>query len=91
MGNLIVDCRRRQVRSGKEFVEAIEELTKSLKLTGGRLECKTLAGTVVRQVGYEFEKPKKPTRPYRGGGRRGPGQTPGYRPPPVNVWDDPTK
>ncbi len=87
-GNMIVECRRRQVSGGKDFVETIEELHALLGKTGGRLECRTLAGSVDRPVGYEIEKPRAPVGT---GHRRGKPTAPGYRPPPVNIWDDPTQ
>ncbi len=87
-GNLVVECRRRQVRSAKEFADVIADLESTLKQTGGRLECKVLSGSVVRAVGYDIPKPQAPARP-SGHGRRH--RTTPYRNFPGNIWDDPTK
>jgi hypothetical protein len=87
-GNLVVDCKRRLVKSGKEFVEAVEDLTRSYNVTGGRVECKSVYGSVVRPVGYEIARKASGRRP---GGYR-PGRRPGTRPTFTgNIWDDPTK
>ncbi len=87
-GNIVVDCRRQQIESGKDFVDVVTDLTNTLKKTGGRVECRVLSGDVTRAVGYEIAKPRAPRRG-GGGGHR----SRGWRPTtfPGNVWDDPTK
>ena len=89
-GNIVVDCRRQQIKSAKDFVDVLTDLSNTLKKTGGRLECRVLSGDVTRAVGYEIAKPQ--AAPRRGGGSRGDRGT-GWRPTtfPGNVWDDPTK
>ncbi|MCD6498182.1 MAG: hypothetical protein J7M25_07805 [Deltaproteobacteria bacterium] len=87
-GNLIVECRRQQIGSGKVFVESIDETTRLFKDSGGRVECKTLYGSVVRPVGYEIARKTQPR--VHNGGRT----YPHHRPATTftgNVWDDPTK